>query len=73
MTSITPDVPPPTTLEQLLRREDLWRGDSQRFAALRSVVGTGFDLLNAVLLGRGWPTGTLIEFCQDGWQAECQL
>src|SRR5690606_6978000 len=72
MTSITPDIPPPTPLEQLLRREDLWRGDSQRFAS-RSVVDTGFDLLNGVLLGRGWPTGTLIEFCQEGWQAECQL
>ena len=72
MTSITPDIPPPTPLEQLLRREDLWRGDSQRFAS-RSVVDTGFDLLNSVLLGRGWPTGTLIEFCQEGWQAECQL
>lgn len=68
----TPDNPNAVSLEQLLHREDIWRGHSQRFTA-RTAVPTGYEALNAGLLNRGWPLSTLIEVCQNGYQAECQL
>lgn len=54
----------PPSLEQLLRRSDVWRGDSQRFAP-RIALDSGYPALNAALLNKGWPLGSLIEVCQQ--------
>ena len=51
---------PKPTLEQLLRRGDIWRGQSQVFAP-HAVVATGHSALDEKLLNKGWPTGCLIE------------
>ncbi len=51
------------TLEQLLRREDVWRGHSRRFTP-QVTLDTGYSRLNAALLHKGWPLGRLIEVCQ---------
>ncbi len=70
-----PDVPPTHTahstsppaapqLEQLLRRPDVWRGNSQRFV-VGSAVDTGYPELNRILHDGGWPTGCLVEMCQQ--------
>lgn len=62
-----PDAPPETTaapsLEQLLCREDIWRGGSSQ-APARLAVDTGYTQLNERLAGRGWPNASLIEVCQ---------
>jgi hypothetical protein len=49
-----------TGLESLLRRADIWRGDS---APSSSVAGlpTGFPELDRWLVGGGWPPGALTE------------
>ena len=48
------------SLEQLLQRNDVWRG--RRHAPSRSgLLSTGFPLLDAELPGGGWPRGALIE------------
>ncbi len=60
------------SLEQLLLRDDMWMGHSQRFTT-RSAVDTGYEELNAGLLNRGWPLGGLVEICQQGMQGEWQL
>lgn len=67
MSIILPDAPPDTTpspsLEQLLCREDIWRGRSYH-APARMVVDTGYPQLNEQLTGCGWPAASLIEVCQ---------
>jgi protein ImuA len=72
MTRIPSDNLPATTLEQLLLREDTWRGHSQRFTA-RAALATGHKALDEVLLNQGWPLGCLIEICQPDMQGEWQL
>ncbi|SMF05116.1 hypothetical protein SAMN02745866_00400 [Alteromonadaceae bacterium Bs31] len=54
---------PSPGLDQLLQRDDIWRGHSQRFSN-RESVDTGFPLLNQYLLNTGWPCNSLIELCQ---------
>lgn len=50
-------------LEQLLRRGDVWRGQSQRFVA-QTTLDTGHSSLNEALLNKGWPLASLVEVCQ---------
>lgn len=50
----------PVSLETLLRRPDLWRGDRLAVAPCPGVA-SGFAALDAELPGGGWPRGTLIE------------
>ncbi|MEA3299953.1 MAG: diguanylate cyclase [Pseudomonadota bacterium] len=66
------DTPKSLSLEQLLRRDDVWRGRVRRLAT-RPVVDTGHGELNAELLQGGWPLGALIEVCQPRFQGEWQL
>lgn len=61
------DTPPPShnqkpTLEQLLRRGDVWRGHSQVFSP-REAIAAGHAALDARLVNRGWPLGSLVEVC----------
>jgi cell division inhibitor SulA/protein ImuA len=50
----------PPSLDEILRRPDIWRGQS--CAAVRSdSISTGHAELDAVLPGGGWPTGSLTE------------
>lgn len=51
------------SLEQLLCRGDIWRGQSHQ-TPVRVVVDTGFVPLNERLAGGGWPVASLIEVCQ---------
>lgn len=54
---------PPSGLEALLQRPDLWRG---RDAAPRAdAVATGHPSLDAALPGGGWPNGALTEILHD--------
>lgn len=53
----------PITLEQLLRRSDIWRGQSQGFAP-QAALDSGHSELNTCLLHKGWPLGSLVEICQ---------
>ena len=66
------ELPAPVTLEQLLLRDDMWVGHSNRFTA-RAAVATGHDELNSALLNKGWPLASLVEVCQEGMQCEWQL
>ncbi|QEY12883.1 diguanylate cyclase [Cellvibrio sp. KY-YJ-3] len=66
------ETPSAASLEQLLLRDDMWMGHSQRFTT-RAAVETGYEQLNATLLNRGWPLGSLVEVCQQGMQGEWQL
>lgn len=50
-------------LEQLLRRNDLWRGHSQTFTG-QAHWGSGYIQLDQALLHNGWPLSTLVEVCQ---------
>lgn len=63
MNLIPPDNPSSHSLEQLLCREDIWRGRSGQMQT-RWVVDTGFSHLNEQLNGGGWPVASLIEVCQ---------
>lgn len=54
---------PTPSLEQLLRRPDIWRGNSSRFVS-QATEDTGFPELNKALQHKGWPTGNLIEVSQ---------
>jgi len=54
-------------LEQLLSRRDIWRGPSQRLAMPPITRDTGHIILNMNLLGGGWPSGNLVEVCQQGF------
>jgi protein ImuA len=51
-------------LEQLLRRGDIWRGQSQS-AAPQTALDTGHAPLNEALLHKGWPLATLVEIHQE--------
>lgn len=64
--------PSQTSLEQLLRRPDLWRGHSRNFLP-STVIDTGYADLNQALQHKGWPSGGLIEVCQSYHAAEWQL
>lgn len=66
------ETPTPMALEQLLQRDDLWRGHSQRFTT-RPAINTGYEPLNTRLLNRGWPLGSLVEVCQQSMHGEWQL
>jgi hypothetical protein len=72
MNDTPPETPSTITLEQLLRRDDMWMGHSQRLST-RSAVATGHEQLNSALLKRGWPLASLVEVCQHGMQSEWQL
>ncbi len=72
MNDTPPETPTSMSLEQLLQRDDMWLGPSQRFTT-RAAVGTGYEPLNEGLLNRGWPIGSLVEVCQQGMQGEWQL
>ncbi len=60
-----PNPSKPISLEQLLRRGDVWRGQSQGFAP-QAALETGHAELNACLLHKGWPLASLVEICQPG-------
>lgn len=63
---MNPDKPNPNkpiTLEQLLQRGDIWRGQSQGFAP-QAALDSGHSALNAGLLHKGWPLASLVEICQ---------
>ncbi len=62
--SLPPEKPSPLTLEQLLQRGDIWRGQSQRFTP-KTAMDTGYSALNSGLLAKGWPFSSLIEICQQ--------
>ncbi len=53
----------PPSLEQLLRRPDLWRGHSHRFTKEKG-IDSGYPNLNQALQHEGWPNASLIEVCQ---------
>lgn len=72
MNTSPPELPNAVPLEQLLLRDDLWLGHSQRFTA-RAAMATGYEDLDQALLNHGWPLGTLVEVCQPGIQGEWQL
>jgi protein ImuA len=72
MNDLPPESSAPITLEQLLLRDDMWVGHSNRFTA-RAAVATGYDELNSGLLNKGWPLASLVEVCQQGMQCEWQL
>jgi protein ImuA len=58
-------------LEQLLRRSDVWRGQSQKLA-LQAALDTGHDILNAALLHKGWPLANLVEVCQANIEGQSE-
>lgn len=63
-----PPSPPSTSaktpsLEQLLRREDIWRGHSHSFVN-QTTQSSGHVALDNALQHKGWPINSLIEVCQ---------
>lgn len=72
MNDAPPETPATISLDQLLLRDDMWVGHSQRFTT-RASVDTGYEELNRGLLSQGWPLGSLVEVCQQGMQAEWHL
>lgn len=72
MSDTSTDNPSSASLEQLLLRDDMWMGHSQRFTG-RTALTTGHAALDERLLHQGWPLGTLIEVCQPGQQGEWLL
>lgn len=57
------------SLEQLLNRADIWRGDV-RILAPQIALDTGYPELNAALLNDGWPRRSLVEVCQKGFNPQ---
>jgi len=53
----------PSTLEQLLRRPDVWQGHSHAFLPQTSIK-SGHKVLDKALQHQGWPTHSMIEICQ---------
>jgi len=53
-------------LETLLRQPGIWRAREGRAEAGRSYLSSGYDALDAVLPGRGWPLGALVEIAHVG-------
>lgn len=72
MNEMPPESSPHVSLEQLLLRDDMWMGHSQRFTA-RAAVPTGHEELDNALLNEGWPLSSLVEVCQAHSQAEWRL
>lgn len=58
-----PEAPRKPSLEQLLRRHDIWLGHSQSFVKA-AVVDSGYEALNRALQHQGWPLKSLVEVCQ---------
>lgn len=54
----------PINLAQLLERDDIWVGQSKR-AISKEFAKSGFEVVDNALAG-GWPTGSLLEICQQG-------
>ena len=52
--------PPAPSLDELLARADIWRGNRLAGSAADGIA-TGFAALDAVLPGAGWPPGALVE------------
>jgi protein ImuA len=70
---LIPTDPNATSLEQLLCRGDIWRGQAHQ-APPRLVVDSGYPQLNERLAGGGWPVASLLEVCQrTASHAEWQL
>lgn len=63
MTSTKANPGKSVTLEQVLRRGDVWRGQSQRFVP-HAALDTGYQELNKRLLNKGWPLASLLEIGQ---------
>ena len=59
--SFSPPIPHPS-LDDVLTRGDIWRGD--RLATAGEVLSTGYALLDAALPGGGWPGGSLVDVMQ---------
>lgn len=72
MNETPPESSSNVSLEQLLLRDDMWMGHSQRFTA-RAAVPTGHEDLDSALLNEGWPLSSLVEVCQAHSQAEWRL
>lgn len=53
----------PLSLEQLLRRSDIWRGRAKKIDQ-GSALDTGFAELNRLLTYGGWPQGGLLDIAQ---------
>ena len=65
-----PDISDATSdirLEQLLKRSDIWRGNSRALVP-QLTVDSGHAQINASLLNGGWPVRSLVEVCQRGLQ-----
>jgi cell division inhibitor SulA len=58
-----------TALERLLNRTDIWRGDSRLFLP-QIALDSGYADINASLVNNGWPTRSLVEVCQKGFQQQ---
>jgi protein ImuA len=65
----TPTDTSDTCLEQLLKRNDIWRGNSRALVP-QLTLDTGYAELNAALLNGGWPVRSLVEICQKGLQQQ---
>jgi cell division inhibitor SulA/protein ImuA len=64
---------PAVSLDDVLARSDIWRGDRFASADIPS-VSSGFAPLDAELPGGGWPRGAVIEVLSDGvGLGECSL
>lgn len=57
------------SLEQLLNRADIWRGDA-RIVTPQLALDSGYAELNAALLNGGWPRCNLVEVCQKGFNQQ---
>lgn len=53
-----------SSLDELLRRNDVWRGHSQVFVPQAS-IDTGHPTLNSALIHKGWPEACLVELGQS--------
>lgn len=58
-----------TALELRLNRTDIWRGDSRLFLP-QIALDSGYADINASLVNNGWPTRSLVEVCQKGFQQQ---
>ena len=54
----------PAALQDVLARADVWRGDEAAHVAVPSIP-TGFQALDALLPGGGWPRGALTEILSE--------
>jgi protein ImuA len=65
--------PAATSLDDVLARPDVWRGDRLANAAIPALA-SGFPVLDAQLPGGGWPRGALTEILADRvGLGECSL